>query len=63
MLPLYVVEPEYWRLPDISHRQWAFTAECLAELREALGRLGAPLVVRVGDAVAVLEALRRARMG
>ena len=26
----------------------------------ALGRLGAPLVVRIGDAVAVLEALRRA---
>jgi deoxyribodipyrimidine photo-lyase len=60
VLPLYVVEPEYWRLPDTSHRQWAFTAECLAELREALGRLGAPLVVRVGDAVAVLEMLRAA---
>ena len=58
VLPLYLVEPEYWRLPDVSHRQWAFTAECLVELREALGRLGAPLVVRVGDAVAVLEALR-----
>jgi deoxyribodipyrimidine photo-lyase len=58
VLPLYVVEPEYWRLPDTSHRQWAFTAECLAELREALGRLGAPLVVRVGDAVEVLEGLR-----
>ena len=60
VLPLYVVEPEYWRLPDTSHRQWAFTADCLGELREALGRLGAPLVVRVGDAVAVLEALRLA---
>ena len=60
VLPIYVVEPEYWRLPDTSHRQWAFTAECLAELREALGRLGAPLVVRVGDAVEVLEGLRAA---
>jgi len=60
VLPLYVVEPEYWRLPDTSHRQWAFTAECLAELREALGRLGAPLVVRMGDAVAVLEHFRAA---
>jgi deoxyribodipyrimidine photo-lyase len=60
VLPLHVVEPEYWRLPDTSHRQWSFTAECLAELREALGRLGAPLVVRVGDAVEVLETLRAA---
>jgi deoxyribodipyrimidine photo-lyase len=60
VLPLYVVEPEYWRLPDTSHRQWAFAAECLEELRAALGRLGAPLVVRVGDAVEVLESLRAA---
>jgi deoxyribodipyrimidine photo-lyase len=60
VLPLYVVEPDYWRLPDTAHRQWAFTAECLADLRAALGRLGAPLVVRVGEAVAVLEGLRAA---
>jgi deoxyribodipyrimidine photo-lyase len=60
VLPLYVVEPEYWRLPDTSHRQWVFAAECMAEVRDALGRLGAPLVVRVGDAVDVLEALRAA---
>ncbi len=57
VLPLYIVEPDYWRLPDTSHRQWAFTADCLGDLRDALGRLGAPLVVRVGEAVAVLESL------
>jgi deoxyribodipyrimidine photo-lyase len=57
VLPLFVVEPDYWRLPDTSHRQWEFTAECLADLRTALGRLGAPLVVRVGDAVEVLDRL------
>jgi deoxyribodipyrimidine photo-lyase len=60
VLPLCVVEPEYWQLPDTSHRQWAFTAECLEDLRAALGRLGTPLVVRVGDAVEVLERLRAA---
>lgn len=58
VLPLHVVEPDYWRLPDTSHRQWAFTAECLGGLRSVLARLGAPLVVRVGDAVEVLERLR-----
>ncbi len=59
ILPVYVVEPEYWRLPDTSARQWAFTAECLAGLRRELGGLGAALTVRVGDAVQVLDALSR----
>ena len=49
VLPVFVVEPEYWALPDTSARQWAFTAEALADLREGLAALGAPLVLRVGD--------------
>lgn len=56
VLPLYVVEPDYWALPDTSARQWDFTAACLADLREGLG---APLVVRVGEVVAVLDRLCR----
>ena len=55
VLPVYVAEPEYWRLPDTSARHWAFTAECVERLREALGDLGLPLVLRTGDAVAVLS--------
>ena len=60
VLPLYIVEPDYWRQPDAAARHWAFIAESLAELRAALGALGAPLVVRVGEAVPVLERLCRA---
>lgn len=59
VLPLCIVEPDYWRLPDTAARQWAFTAESLAGLRDDLGRLGAPLVVRVGDAVEVIARLVR----
>lgn len=59
VLPVYVVEPEYWRLPDTSARHWAFTAEALADLRDDLGGLGAPLILRVGDAVEVLDRLCR----
>ncbi len=59
VLPLYVVEPELWAGPDASVRQWEFVAESLADLRQALAGLGAPLVVRVGDAVAVLDRLCR----
>lgn len=60
VLPLYIVESEYWRQPDTAARHWAFIAESLAELRGALGALGAPLVVRVGEAVPVLDRLCRA---
>ncbi|MGB3554891.1 MAG: FAD-binding domain-containing protein, partial [Jannaschia sp.] len=60
VLPLYIAEPEMWAHPDASGRQWAFVAECLAELRNDLRALGAPLVIRKGEAVAVLEAIRTA---
>ena len=59
VLPLYIVEPDYWALPDTSARQWAFTADCLTDLQAALAAAGAPLVVRVGDAVEVLARLCR----
>ncbi|MCG7574117.1 deoxyribodipyrimidine photo-lyase/cryptochrome family protein [Phaeobacter sp. CNT1-3] len=59
VLPLYVLEREYWRLPDTSARQLAFTVETLAELRRDFAALGQPLVVQIGDVVEVLETLRR----
>ena len=52
VLPLFIVEPMFWALPDASARQWQFCAESLAELREALAELGQPLVIRTGDALA-----------
>ncbi len=55
VLPLYIVEPELWRQPEHSARQWAFIAESLEELRNDLARLGQSLVVRVGDAVEILK--------
>ena len=55
LLPLYVVEPDYWQQPDSSARQWLFCRESLLELRSALASLGQPLVVRVGVVEQVLE--------
>jgi deoxyribodipyrimidine photo-lyase len=64
VLPLYIVEPAHWAQPDKSARQWTFTAECLTGLRDDLAALGAPLVVRVGDAVEVLARFcRQHRIG
>lgn len=59
VLPLVIVEPGLWQEPDMSARQWAFAREALAELDAALGRLGQPLVVRVGAAVDVLDDIHR----
>jgi deoxyribodipyrimidine photo-lyase len=59
VIPLYIVEPEVvWSSADHDPRHWAFVRECLADLDASLRRLGTPLVVRVGDAVEVLESLR-----
>lgn len=59
VLPLYIAEPELWAQPDASARQWAFAAECLSELNDALSALGRPLCVRIGEAIAVLEQIRQ----
>ncbi|EKV32051.1 Deoxyribodipyrimidine photolyase [Caenispirillum salinarum AK4] len=58
VVPLYVIEPDLWRQPDASGRQWAFLRESLTDLRRSLAALGAPLVVRVGGVTEVLEDLR-----
>jgi deoxyribodipyrimidine photo-lyase len=57
ILPVYIVEPDLWAQPDASARQWRFIAECLEDLSDALGARGAPLVLRVGQAVDVLAEL------
>lgn len=54
IIPLFVVEPALWTQSEFSARQWEFTKECLFDLRNALGVLGMPLVVRVGAVRAVL---------
>ena len=59
VLPLLVVEPEFWRQEDASARHWAFFAEGIKELRSELALLGQPLVVRVGVVEHVLERARR----
>jgi deoxyribodipyrimidine photo-lyase len=59
VLPLLVVEPEFWRQEDASARHWAFCAEGIKELRSELALLGQPLVVRVGVVEHVFERARR----
>lgn len=59
VLPLYIVAPSVWASATASGRQWDFMSESLQELRETLARLGAPLVVRVGEVQDVLPRMVR----
>lgn len=57
VIPLYIVEPEYWQHPFASRRHWHFIHDCLIDLNTALIGLGQPLIVRVGDACDVIAKL------
>lgn len=58
VLPLFIAEPGLYTQPDASARHWAFAAECLNELRQELAHLGQPLVIRIGDALQILQRLQ-----
>jgi deoxyribodipyrimidine photo-lyase len=54
---LYVIEPEYWSLPDTSARQWKCVSETLSGLSSELEELGLFLTIRIGDVVDILTTL------
>ncbi|MFZ4071465.1 MAG: deoxyribodipyrimidine photo-lyase/cryptochrome family protein [Caulobacterales bacterium] len=60
ILPLYILEPELWRQPEMAGRHFDFLLECLADLADALKARGACFVVKHGDAVSVLQDLHKA---
>ncbi|MHA7841467.1 MAG: FAD-binding domain-containing protein [Gammaproteobacteria bacterium] len=55
ILPLFILEPELWQQPDLSHRQYAFLQDSLRELDISLQALGQGLIIKIGDAVQVLQ--------
>lgn len=50
IIPLYIIEPNLWRQPDVSDRQYDFLAESLEDLNKSLRNLGQELIIRVGNA-------------
>lgn len=58
VIPLYIVEPEFWLQSVASRRHWHFIHDSLIDLNTSLTRLGAPLVIRVGEACDVLKQLK-----
>lgn len=59
VIPLYIVEPGYWKQPFASRRHWHFIHDCLVDLNDALSGLGQPLVIKVGEACDVFGKLLR----
>jgi deoxyribodipyrimidine photo-lyase len=55
----FLYEPEIYAQPEWSPRHTGFQHECLMAVAESLARLGIRLVTRHGEAVAMLEQLRR----
>lgn len=56
---VYIIEPGYWALPDVSQRQYRFLCESLVSLRDGMAKIGGALTLRVGDAVQCLDSVAR----
>ena len=56
---VFLYEPEVLAQPEWDASHTAFQRECLADVEAALGPLGIRLVTRRGEAVAMLEQVRR----
>lgn len=57
IIPLYIIEPKYWKLPDVSRRHWYFIHDSLVALRHALTKLGAPLTILTGEVLNIFNHL------
>lgn len=57
VLPVYIVEPDYWQQPDTSLRHWAFISDALLDLQRQFSELGQPLLVFYGPASRVFSEL------
>ena len=59
IVPLYVIEEDYWAGPDTSRRQYEFLCESLHDLKGQLAAFSIPLQVERGSVIDVLNRLKR----
>ena len=57
VVPIFVIEPNLWKLPDHSSRQWEFVRECLDDLKNSLNGINLKLIIKVGDIQDVIKKL------
>ncbi|MCD0177129.1 deoxyribodipyrimidine photo-lyase, partial [Deinococcus sp. 14RED07] len=60
VLPVFIYEPEQLTHEEFAGHHLTYLNDSLRELDASLRALGTPLVVRIGEAVTVLEELRAA---
>ena len=58
-LALFIIEPAWLASPECHPRHVAWLLKCLNELQASLAERGLPLLVRTGEATAVLAALQQ----
>jgi deoxyribodipyrimidine photo-lyase len=61
VLLMYILEPMLWQQPDMSHRHYLFLQDCLSDLNQDLEKIGQRLIIKVGNAVDVLEDIHQRR--
>ena len=59
IIPLFIIEPNLWKLPDHSSRQWEFVRESLIDLDNSLNKIGLKLIIRVGSIQEVITQLMK----
>ena len=57
LIPIYVVENEYWKKPFSNKRHWHFIHDSLIELRKELKNLGQSLIIRIGSVTDIFNEL------
>lgn len=57
VIPLYIVEPNLWCLPDSSRRHWHFIHDSISDLQTKFSLIGVPLIIRKNEAVSVFQNL------
>lgn len=58
VLPILVIEPEYWVLAETSRRQFEQQRQAIASLQNQLNELGGELHIWTGDVLPALEDIR-----
>jgi len=57
VLPLWVIEPDWWRSPEMDRSHFLFAMQSALELRGRLQAMGGDLMIRVGETKTILEEL------
>ena len=55
IIPLYVLEPELWRLPDSSRRHWHFIHDSLVDLQKTFLEFDSSLCICIDEITKVLQ--------